>query len=53
MTATSYNLSIGAGVACVGIGAGAQWGWPVGLMAVGGLVVALTLNLARILSGGR
>lgn len=53
MTATSYNLSIGAGVACIGIGAAAQWGWPVASMAVGILVIGLTLNLARMMRGGR
>ena len=53
MTPTSYNLSIGAGSAMAAIGAGAQWGWPVGLMAAGLLVIALTLVALRLVSGAR
>lgn len=45
---TIYNASIGCGVAAIGVGAGAQWGWPVGLMAAGVLVVSLAVFALRI-----
>lgn len=42
MNPIAYNLSSGAGVALAAIGAGAQWGWPVGLLVAGLLAVALS-----------
>lgn len=52
MTPTSYNISIGVGVALSAIGAGAQWGWPAGVMAAGLLVLLMTMlgvsMLARV-----
>lgn len=49
MSPVVYNTSIGSGVAMVAIGAGAQWGWPVGLMTAGALVLALTINMLRMM----
>lgn len=51
MTPTIYNVSMGAGVASVGVGVGAQWGWPFGLMAVGALVLCLTVFTVRMIRG--
>lgn len=51
MTPLSYNLSVGAGVALSAVGAGAQWGWPVGALAAGLLVCALTLASLYLLAG--
>lgn len=31
------------------IGAGAQWGWPVGLITAGALVLALTVYVMRMM----
>jgi hypothetical protein len=53
MNALAYNVSVAAGVLMVGIGAGAQWGWPVGLMAAGLLIVALSVVAARLMAGSR
>ncbi len=50
MTPLSYNLSVGAGVALSAVGAGAQWGWPVGLLAAGLLVIALSLVALAMVS---
>ena len=44
-----YNASVGAGVAMVAVGAGAQWGWPVGLITAGALVLVLTVNMLRMM----
>ncbi len=35
------------GIALLGIGAGAQWGWPVGTMTVGLVLLGLVLTGAR------
>lgn len=43
MTPLTYNLSIGAGLGLVAVGTGAQWGWPVGMLAAGLLIVALSV----------
>jgi hypothetical protein len=51
MTPLSYNLSIAAGVGLTAIGAGAQWGWPVGALAAGLLVIALSLVALRLVVG--
>lgn len=51
MTPLTYNLSLGVGVSMVAIGAGAQWGWPVGALAAGLLVCALTLASLYLLAG--
>lgn len=48
MNPTIYNATIGAGVASLSVGAGAQFGWPVGLMVAGGLVLLLTLAMLRM-----
>jgi len=46
--ATVYNASVAAGVVCASVGAGAQWGWPVGLMVAGGLVLVLSFAATRV-----
>jgi hypothetical protein len=38
-----YNASIGIGTALVGVGAGAAFGWPFGLMATGAMMVVLAV----------
>lgn len=43
MTPTSYNVSVAAGLAMVAVGAGVQWGWPIGAVACGLLVIALSV----------
>lgn len=53
MTPTSYNISVGAGVLMAGIGAGAQWGWPIGLWVAGMLVIALSLAALATVARGR
>lgn len=53
MQATVYNASIGGGVALMSIGAGAQFGWPVGLMTAGALVISLAIVTLRTITGGR
>lgn len=49
MTAAIYNASVALGVLMLAIGAGAQWGWPVGMMVSGALVLGLTAYTLRIL----
>ena len=49
MSVLIINATHAAGVALVAVGAGAQWGWPVGLMVGGGLVLALSLVMLRVL----
>ncbi len=46
MNQLMYNASILAGTALASIGAGLQWGVPVGLMVMGVLIVGLTLLAA-------
>lgn len=48
-----YNASVGAGVALVAIGAGAEWGWPIGMIAAGALVLGMTLLTLRMVAGAR
>lgn len=52
MSRRAYDLSMLAALLLGSIGAGLQWGLPVGLMAASGLVTAFTL-LAFFLTGGR
>ena len=49
MSPIVYNATVGLGVVLVSIGAGAQFGWLVGLMVVGGLIIALSLATLRML----
>lgn len=49
MSVLIFNATNAAGVALVSIGAGVQWGWPVGLMVSGGLVLALSLLMLRMM----
>lgn len=44
-----YNSAVAAGVALTSVGAGVQWGWPVGLMVAGALIIALSLATLRML----
>ena len=44
---------VGAGVLMAGIGAGAQWGWPIGLWVAGMLVIALSLAALATVARGR
>lgn len=46
MNQFTYNVGILAGTALASIGAGLQWGLPVGLMVMGGQIVGLTLLAA-------
>ena len=41
--AVTYNASIGAGVSMVGAGAASRWGWQIGAVTAGSLIIALTL----------
>jgi len=41
--AVVYNASIGVGVAMIGTGVGARWGWQLGIISAGALIIALTL----------
>ncbi len=41
--AAVYNATVAAGTAMVGVGAGAAFGWPFGLMAAGAMMVALAV----------
>lgn len=50
MNQLTYNVSLLAGTAAMSAGAGLQWGAPVGLMAAGVLVIALTL-VGAVLAG--
>jgi hypothetical protein len=43
MTPLAYNVSILGGVTTAACGAGLQWGWPVGMLAAGLLIVALSV----------
>lgn len=47
MNVLIFNATNAAGVALASVGAGAQWGWPVGLMVAGGLVLALSVVMLR------
>lgn len=49
MNPRTYNASIAAGVSSAAIGAGAQWGWPMGLMVAGALVLALAVSTLRMM----
>ena len=51
MTPAIYNSSLGAGVLMSAVGAGAQWGWPVGVLAAGLRLCALTLASLYLLTG--
>lgn len=42
-----YNVSLVAGVGAASTGAGLRFGYPVGLMVAGALMIALTLLLAN------
>jgi hypothetical protein len=53
MSAAVYNVSIALGLVLSAVGAGAQWGWPVGAMVGGALVLALTIVSARLAAGVR
>lgn len=48
-TIVVYNTSIAAGVALSSIGAGAQFGWPVGLMVAGVLVLGVSALMLRMI----
>lgn len=48
MSPTTYNVSIAIGLGLTAGGAGAQWGWPIGMLAAGLLVLALTLVTLRM-----
>ncbi|HEY1723968.1 MAG TPA: hypothetical protein VGF89_00990 [Steroidobacteraceae bacterium] len=43
----AYNLSIVAGVALIGIGAGLQFGLAIGLITTGACILGLTLLMIR------
>lgn len=42
--AVVYNATVAAGTAMVGVGAGAAWGWPFGLIATGALMIVLSIT---------
>ena len=42
--ATVYNVTVAMGVAMVGVGAGAAFGWPFGLIATGALMIVLSIT---------
>jgi hypothetical protein len=44
--AVTYNASIAAGVLLISIGAGSRWGWPIGAISAGVLIIGLTLFAA-------
>lgn len=44
-----YNASIASGIVLASIGAGAQFGWPWGLMVAGSSMVVLSLATLRML----
>lgn len=47
MNVAIYNATVGAGVGLVALGAGVQWGWPVGSMVGGGLILLLSVLTLR------
>lgn len=46
--AAVYNASVGIGTTMVGVGTGAAYGWPFGLIASGLLVIVLSLVATRV-----
>lgn len=48
MNVAITNATNAAGVALAAVGAGAQWGWPVGLMVAGVLMLGLALVLPLV-----
>ncbi len=46
--AAIYNVTVGAGTALVGVGAGAAFGWPFGLMSSGALMIGLAVASLRV-----
>lgn len=44
---------MGVGVACVTVGAGLTWGWPIALLIVGGILMAAPLMLLIAANGDR
>lgn len=43
-----YNVCVGSGVALLSVGAGAQFGWPAGLIAAGALLIGLSVLTLRM-----
>lgn len=43
-----YNVCVGSGVVMLSVGAGAQFGWPVGLIAAGALLIVLSVLTLRL-----
>lgn len=48
MSPTLYNVTVGSGVALLSVGAGAQCGWPVGLIVAGAMLIGLSVFTLRM-----
>ena len=44
-----YNSAVAAGVALTSVGAGVEWGWPIGMIVAGVLIIALSLATLSML----
>jgi len=49
MSPIIYNSSVGVGVVLTSVGAGAQFGWPVGLIVAGAMLIGLSVYTLRVL----
>lgn len=45
--ATVYNATVGAATAMIGVGTGAEFGWPLGLVAAGAVMLVLSARMLR------
>lgn len=48
MSPVVYNATVGVGVVLTSVGAGAQFGWPSGLMTAGALLIGLSVFMLRL-----
>jgi hypothetical protein len=49
MNPVVYNATVGVGVVLASVGAGAQFGWPVGLIVAGAMLIGLSVYTLRVL----
>ena len=50
MNHLTYNASLAAGLLCASVGAGLQWGAPIGLMVAGAIILAATVVTAKVIA---
>lgn len=46
--ATIYNATVAVGTTMVGVGCGAAFGWPAGLIASGAIMLGLAVSMLRV-----